>query len=251
MLQRWRIAAGAVAELRPDAVDARRPADRGQHALGWTDLRRGRPVGGDRGRAGSHARPREPSIVDQLADADPRWAGRGALAAGVVTGPRPAAIAPKGVFGDGDLQDASARVWGRARPRRTTRGRPAVQSLPHRAARRIGRRSTRFRGPHRRPWPSPPGRSRRSGAPGGRETRRPRHGPVAGHASGTSPLMPAFHAVGCATPGGALTRWCVARGGGAARGAGGPGARAHGASPVRAAPDRRPADPRPRAVPVR
>ena len=140
---------GAVAELRPDAVDARRPADRGQHALGWTDLRRGRPVGGDRGRAGSHARPREPSIVDQLADADPRWADRGALAAGVVTGPRPAAIAPKGVFGDGDLQDASARVWGRARP--------AVQSLPHRAARRIGRLApvsgahTAGRGPrHRR-----------------------------------------------------------------------------------------------------
>ena len=106
-------------------------------------------------------------------------------------------------------------------------------------------------GPHRRPWPSPPGRSRRSGAPGGRETRRPRHGPLAGHASGTSPLMPAFHAVGCATPGAALTRWCVARGGGAARGAGGPGARAHGASPVRAAPDRRPAGPRPRGVPVR
>ena len=49
----------------------------------------------------------------------------------------------------------------------------------------------------------------------------------------------------------ALTRWCVARGGGAARCAGWPGARAHGASPVRAAPDRRPADPRPRAVPVR
>ena len=181
--------------------------------------------------------------MDQLADADPRWDD--GVAAGVVTGPRPGQ--PKGVFGDG-VQDASP---GRARPRRPTRGRPAVQSLPHRAARRIGRRSTRFRGPHRRPWPSPPGRSRRSGAPGGRETRRPRHGPVAGHASGTSPLMPAFHAVGCATPGGALTRWCVARGGGAARGAGWPGARAHGASPVRAAPDRRPADPRPRAVPVR
>ena len=49
----------------------------------------------------------------------------------------------------------------------------------------------------------------------------------------------------------ALTRWCVARGGGAARGAGWPGARAHAASPVRAAPDRRQADPRPRAVPVR
>ena len=47
------------------------------------------------------------------------------------------------------------------------------------------------------------------------------------------------------------TRWCVARGGGAARGAGWPGARAHGASPVRAAPDRRQADPRPRGVPVR
>ena len=72
---------------------------------------------------------------------------------------------------------------------------------------------------------------------------------------GTSPLMPAFHAVGCATPGGALTRWCVARGEGAARCAGrrcGPGGAArHAASPVRAAPDRRPADPRPRAVPVR
>ena len=52
-------------------------------------------------------------------------------------------------------------------------------------------------------------------------------------------------------PGARLTRWCVARGGGAARGAGWPGARAHWASPVRAAPDRRPADPRPRAVPVR
>ena len=159
---------------------------------------------------------RSPSIVDQLADADPRWDDRGALAAGVVTGPRPAAIAPKGVFGDGDLQDASARVWGRARPRRPTRGRPAVQSLPHRAARRIGRRSTRVRGPHRRPWPSPPSRSRRSGAPGGRETRRPRHGPVAGHVSGTSPLMPAFHAVGCATPGGrpyAVVRRTRRRGG--------------------------------------
>ena len=121
-----------------------------------------------------------------------------------------------------DAADRSAATEG---VRALTRARPAVQSLPHRAARRIGRRSTRFRGPHRRPWPSPPGRSRRSGAPGGRETRRPRHGPVAGHASGTSPLMPAFHAVGCATPGGALTRWCVARGGGAARGAGWPGAR--------------------------
>ena len=109
--------------------------------------------------------------------------------------------------------------------------------------------STRVPGPHRRTWPSPPGRSRRSGAPGGRETRRPRHGPVAGHVSGTSPLMPAFHAVGCATPGGAaLRRWCVARGGGAARCAGWPGARAHGASPVRAAPDTQRAGRRPRAI---
>ena len=46
---------------------------------GGADLRRGRPVGGDRGRAGPHARPREPSIVDQLADAGPRWDDRDAL----------------------------------------------------------------------------------------------------------------------------------------------------------------------------
>ena len=185
--------------------------------------------GGHRGRAGSHARPREPSIVDQLADADPRWADRGALAAGVVTGPRPAAPA--------HARPASRPVT--ASPR----------GPPHRS------RSTRFRGPHRRPWPSPPSRSRRSGAPGGRETRRPRHGPVAGHVSGTSPLLPAFHAVGCATPGGALTRWCVARGGGAVWCAGrrcGPGGAArHAVSPVRAVPDRRPAGPRPRGVPAR
>ena len=32
------------------------------------------------------------------------------------------------------------------------------------------------------------------------ETNRPRGGPVAGHVSGTSPLMPASHAVGCARP---------------------------------------------------
>ena len=52
-----------------------------------------------------------------------------------------------------------------------------------------------------------------------------------------------------------LTRWCVARGGGAARCAGrrcgSCGAARHAASPVRAAPDRRPAGPRPRAVPAR
>ena len=58
-----------------------------------------------------------------------------------------------------------------------TLGRPAVQSLYHRAAGRIGRRRsecasaaygpliTRFQGTHRRTWPSKPGRSRRSGAP--------------------------------------------------------------------------------------
>ena len=53
----------------------------------------------------------------------------------------------------------------------------------------------------------------------------------------------------------ALTRWCVARGEGAARCAGrrcGPGGAArHAASPGRAAPDRRPAGRRPRAVPAR
>ena len=53
----------------------------------------------------------------------------------------------------------------------------------------------------------------------------------------------------------ALTRWCVARGEGAARCAGrrcGPGGAAcHAASPVRAAPDRRPAGRRPRAAPAR
>ena len=75
---------------------------------------------------------RSPSIVDQLADADPRWDDRGALAAGVVTGPRPAAIAPKGVFGDGDLQDASARVWGRAGPRAA--GQPSSHCLTARPA---------------------------------------------------------------------------------------------------------------------
>ena len=36
--------------------------------------------------------------------------------------------------------------------------------------------------------------------PGRRETNRPRGGPGAGHVSGTSPLMPASHAVGCARP---------------------------------------------------
>ena len=35
---------------------------------------------------------------------------------------------------------------------------------------------------------------------GRRETNRPRSGPVAGHVSGTFPLMPASHAVGCARP---------------------------------------------------
>ena len=56
--------------------------------------------------------------------------------------------------------------------------------------------------------------------PGRRETSRRRHGPVAGHVSGTSPLMPAFHAVGCATPGGpyAVGRRTRRRGG-AVRGA--------------------------------
>ena len=52
-----------------------------------------------------------------------------------------------------------------------------------------------------------------------------------------------------------LTRWCVARGGGAARCAarrcGSGGAARHAASPVRAAPDRRQAGRRPRAVPAR
>ena len=47
-----------------------------------------------------------------------------------------------------------------------------------------------------------------------------------------------------------LTRECVARGGGAARGAGWPGARAHAASPVRAAPERRPVGRQPRGVPA-
>ena len=53
----------------------------------------------------------------------------------------------------------------------------------------------------------------------------------------------------------ALTRWCVARGEGAARCAGRPcgpgGAARHAVSPVRAAPDRRQAGRRPRAVPAR
>ena len=75
---------------------ARWLADRGQHALGWADLRRGQPVGGDRGRAGPHARPREPSIVDQLADAGPRWDDRDALAAGVVTGAAHGSLRPRG-----------------------------------------------------------------------------------------------------------------------------------------------------------
>ena len=96
----------------------------------------------------------------------------------------------------------------------------------------------RDRGPARRVWPErdpprpvgrcpatlrPLGLRRRAGAGGGADAR--------------------------------LTRWCVARGGGAARCAGrrcGPGgATRHAASPVRAAPDRRPAGRRPRAVPVR
>ena len=37
--------------------------------------------------------------------------------------------------------------------------------------------------------------------PGRRETNRPRHGPVAGHISGTYPRMPAYQDVGGATPG--------------------------------------------------
>ena len=125
-----------------------------------------------------------------------------------------------------------------------TRGRPAVPSRHHRAARCIGRLSTPF------PWPTPSDVALATRQitpirrPGRRETSRPRHGPVAGHVSGTYPLMPASQASGVPPRGAALMRWFVARGGGAARCAGrrcGPGGAArHGASPVRAAPDRRP-----------
>ena len=144
----------------------------------------------------------------------------------------------------------------RAQP---TRGRPAVPSRHHRAAGCIGRRisgclAPRFPGPHRRTWPSPPGRSRRSGAPAvvkrvDRDTARlPATSP--GRPRGCPRLKPS----GVAPRGAALRRWCVARGGGAARCAGrrcGPGGAArHAASPVRAAPDRRPVGRQPRGVPA-
>ena len=87
-----------------------------------------------------------------------------------------------------------------------------------------------------------------------------RRGPTVGLAvRGSRP--PGLRAAVCPAPSRpmspprALTRWCVARGGGVARCAGrrcGPGGAArHAVSPVRAAPDRRPAGRRPRAVPAR
>ena len=151
-----------------------------------------------------------------------------------------------------------------ARPPATSRAahaRPAsrpVTASPR--GRCIGRRisgclAPRFPGPHRRTWPSPPGRSRRSGAPAvvkrvDRDTARlPATSP--GHPRGCPRLKPS----GVPPRGAALRRWCVARGGGAARCAGrrcGPGGAArHAVSPVRAAPDRRPAGRRPRGVPAR
>ena len=95
-------------------------------------------------------------------------------------------------------------------------------------------------------------RSGRSGKITSSGTNAQRGRPESGHLSGTRPRVQPRLA---RWPPRALTRWCVARGAGAARCAGrrcGPGGAArHAASPVRAAPDRRPAGRRPRAVPVR
>ena len=84
--------------------------------------------------------------------------------------------------------------------------------------------------------------------------RDPRRGILGGTLGGRCPATAApGHAP---VPGGPriLTRWCVARGGGAARCAGrrcGPGGAADGlVPPAPAAPDRRPAGPRRRAVPA-
>ena len=95
-------------------------------------------------------------------------------------------------------------------------------------------------------------RSGRSGKITSSGTNAQRGRPESGHISGTRPRVQPRLA---RCPPRALTRWCVARGEGAARCAGrrcGPGGAArHAASPVRAAPDTPRAGPRPRAVLVR
>ena len=93
------------------------------------------------------------------------------------------------------------------------------------------------------------------GASSRRSARHARRGAVRGHVpAGRRPgrvrrVQPRL----ARCPPRALTRWCVARGEGAARCAGRPcrSVGRHAASPVRAAPDRRRVGRRPRAVPVR
>ena len=95
-------------------------------------------------------------------------------------------------------------------------------------------------------------RSGRSGQITSSGTNAQRGRPESGHLSGTRPRVQPRLA---RCPPRALTRWCVARGEGAARCAGrrcGPGGAArHAGSPVRAVPDTPRAGPRPRAVPAR
>ena len=95
-------------------------------------------------------------------------------------------------------------------------------------------------------------RSGRSGKINSAGTNAQRGRPESGHISGTRPRVQPRLA---RCPPRALTRWCVARGEGAARCAGrrcGPGGAArHAASPGRAAPDTPRAGRRPRAVPAR
>ena len=142
-------------------------------------------------------------------------------------------------------------------------GREARIPIRGRSAADERRRNGRVAGTPRRAGPSSIGRSSRSGVPAvlrrAASASARRLGPPRGHVCrGHGPVRPCglsatlgAQAGGVRPQPGPLTRWCVARGGGAARGAGWPGARARGTSPVRAAPDRRPAGPRRRAVPVR
>ena len=93
-------------------------------------------------------------------------------------------------------------------------------------------------------------RSGRSGKINSAGTNAQRGRPESGQLSGTRPRVQPRLA---RCPPRALTRWCVARGEGAARCAGRPcrSVGRHAASPGRAAPDTPRADRRPRAVPAR
>ena len=92
--------------------------------------------------------------------------------------------------------------------------------------------------------------SGRSGQITSAGTNAQRGRPASGHLSGTRPRVQPRLA---RCPPRALTRWCVARGEGAARCAGRPcrSVGRHAASPVRAAPDTPRAGRRPRGVPAR